>query len=76
MSVFPHVLCFSFGSNLGIRIGTIVIAAKIHQVITAKGQTAVPLRRNIPRTVISCPTDWLPYAMKIPYKVSQLSGTD
>ena len=44
---------FSFDSNLGIRIGTIGIAAKNHKVITVKGQTAVPLQRCIPRTVLS-----------------------
>ena len=75
MSIFLHVLYFSFDSNLDIRIGTIGIPEKTHQVLTVKAQTAVPLQQHRPRVVLSCPTDWIPYAMKIPYKVSQFSGT-
>ena len=58
-----------------IGIGTIGIVAKTHYVLTAKGQTAKSLIQHRPRTVLSCLTDWIPYAMKIPYKVSRLSGT-
>ena len=63
-------MCFSFDYNIGIRKVTIGIAAKTHQVLTAKGQTDVPLQRHRPITLLSCPTDWIPYAMKIPFKVS------
>ena len=56
-----------------IRIGRIGIPAKTHQVITAKAQTAESLRQHRPITVLSCPTDWIPYALRIPYKVSRLS---
>ena len=62
----------SFDSDLGIRIGTIGIAAKTNQVLTVKGQTDVPLQQHIPRTVLGCPTGWIPYAMIIPYKVPSI----
>ena len=68
-------MCFPFESNLGIIIGTIGTAAKNHQVLTVKGQTYVTMRRHIPRIVLSCPMEWIPYAMKIPYRVSRLIGT-
>ena len=47
-------------------IGTIGIAANTHQVLTIKAQTAKPLWQHRPRSVPSFPTDWLPYAMRIP----------
>ena len=56
-----------------IGIGKIGILANTHQVLIVKAQTAESLRRHIPRRFPSCPTDWVPYAMRIPYKVSRLS---
>ena len=44
--------------------------------LSDKGQTAVPLQQHKPRTVLSCPTDWIPYAMKIPYKVPSIDASD
>ena len=52
--------------NVGIRIGTIRIPANTHQVLTVKAQTAVQLRQQRPRRVPSWPTDWVPYATRIP----------
>ena len=49
-------------------IGTIGITAFTHQVLNIKAQTAKPLRQHRPRRVPSCPTDWLPYAMRIPVR--------
>ena len=62
---------FFFYARIG--IGTIGIAAKPHYVLTAKGQTAESLIRHRTITVLSFPTDWIPYAMRILYKVSRLS---
>ena len=70
ISIFPRVLCFCFDSNLGIRMGTIGILEKTHKVLTVKGQTDVSLRQHRPRTVLSFPTDWIPYAMRIRNKVT------
>ena len=51
-----------------IGIGTIVITANTPQVLTFKAQEAKRLRQHIPRMVPSCPTDRLPYAMRIPVR--------
>ena len=64
-------LLFFFYARIGIV--TIGIPAKTHQVLTAKAQTAESLQKHIPRTFLSCPMDWILYAMIIPYKVSRLS---
>ena len=55
-----------------IGIGTIGIPANTHQVLTVKAQTDESLRRHIPIRVLSFLTDWVPCAMKIPYKFSRL----
>ena len=68
ISIFLHVLCFPFDSNVGIRIGTIGIPSNTHQVLTDKAQTDVTLRQHRPRRVTSCPMGWLPYAMIIPLR--------
>ena len=49
-----------------IGIGTIGIAANTHHVLTIKSQTAKPLQQHRPRNVPGWPTEWLPYAMRIP----------
>ena len=51
-----------------IGIGTIVIPANTHQVLTIKDQMAKPLRQHRPRRVPSFPTDCLPYAIRIPLR--------
>ena len=61
-------MCFSFYSNVGIRIGTIVIPANTHQVLTVNAQTAKSIRQHRPRRVPSFPTEWVPYAMRIPLR--------
>ena len=69
LSSFLFFVCARIG------IGTIEILANTPQVLTVKAQTAESLQRHRPRRILSCPTDWVPYAMRIPYKVSLLSGT-
>ena len=68
ISIFLRVLCFSFDSNVSIKIGTIGIPSNTHQMLTVKAQTAAPLQQHTPRRVPSCPTNWVLYAMIIPLR--------
>ena len=44
--------------------------------LTAMGQTDEPMKQHIPIKFLSCPTDWIPYDMRIPYKVPSIDTSD